>query len=494
MIKHVAILIVLFFTTTLGLYAQNNKKAEITLVTIDTINGYPNAVQIKWKKSPLGTETNYTLQRKAQGVDENNLGQFNSGVFEYIDQLSPVTSYQVGYTVSTTFYDNTGETSNEHKTIFLNQPVYDTCNRSVSLRWEKYYGWLNTDVKYYVYYIDSTGNKDKADIQQGKNIIDIINLKYSCNYRFFVEAVNTVTTDTSRSNVVTLFTFKPENVNPGNLYFIDIDNSTFKPLFKFSSDTANHDVESFELEKSADNQNYTFVKTFDNIITTHSVYNQVTTLTYYRLVSGNKCNPGTQISAVACPVILSNTATVNNVVELNWNKCYIDNISEYYKIYLSIDNGAFNLLSLPDSVDINQANIDIEKYGSITSKKYTFFVEALSTDSFGNKQTAKSNTVTVEKETNIFIPNAFTPNGDGVNDYFEPRYTSFEPIEFYLIVFDRYGGVVYESDPKNQLEKRWNGKYNDKNVAEGAYLYHIKIVSVLGDVFEKRGVINVIYP
>ena len=64
-----------------------------------------------------------------------------------------------------------------------------------------------------------------------------------------------------------------------------------------------------------------------------------------------------------------------------------------------------------------------------------------------------------------FIPDAFSPNRDGVNDYFIIKGEGIEKV--YIHIFDRWGGKVYEgSDPKG-----WSGS----NAAEGVYLYLLRV-------------------
>jgi gliding motility-associated-like protein len=69
----------------------------------------------------------------------------------------------------------------------------------------------------------------------------------------------------------------------------------------------------------------------------------------------------------------------------------------------------------------------------------------------------------------IYIPNAFTPNGDGVNDCFQ---VSAENVaDYHIQIFNRWGTMVYSStDPK----ECWDGQYQGKPVQEGVYLYLIR--------------------
>ncbi len=72
-------------------------------------------------------------------------------------------------------------------------------------------------------------------------------------------------------------------------------------------------------------------------------------------------------------------------------------------------------------------------------------------------------------ESQLLVPNVFTPNGDGKNDEFRVLYRSLK--EFHCWVYNRWGKLVYEwTDPA----KGWDGTINGKPAAEGAYFYVIR--------------------
>jgi gliding motility-associated-like protein len=72
----------------------------------------------------------------------------------------------------------------------------------------------------------------------------------------------------------------------------------------------------------------------------------------------------------------------------------------------------------------------------------------------------------------IFIPNAFTPDGNGTNDYFAPK--GLEITEFNMMIFDRWGELIFQSD---DITKGWDGKANhgDKIAQQGVYVYKIEV-------------------
>ncbi|WP_118972896.1 PKD domain-containing protein [Taibaiella koreensis] len=84
-------------------------------------------------------------------------------------------------------------------------------------------------------------------------------------------------------------------------------------------------------------------------------------------------------------------------------------------------------------------------------------------------------TITIHKDCYIDIPNAFTPNGDGVNDHFFPRQLlSRKVTRFRMQVFNRWGQVIFETA---RTEGRgWDGRFNSKDQPQGVYVYLIEVL------------------
>jgi large repetitive protein len=84
----------------------------------------------------------------------------------------------------------------------------------------------------------------------------------------------------------------------------------------------------------------------------------------------------------------------------------------------------------------------------------------------------------------VSVPNAFTPNGDGINDRLLPLYNC--PIEnVYLAVFNRWGEKVFET---NTLGVGWNGVYKNELQPTDAYVYYVSYFDVtLGKSVELKG-------
>lgn len=71
----------------------------------------------------------------------------------------------------------------------------------------------------------------------------------------------------------------------------------------------------------------------------------------------------------------------------------------------------------------------------------------------------------------IWMPNVFSPNGDGVNDVFVPVYNPDVPISFQMFIFNKWGEQVFSSD---DVSKGWDGTYKGKLCEQDVYTWTIK--------------------
>ena len=80
-----------------------------------------------------------------------------------------------------------------------------------------------------------------------------------------------------------------------------------------------------------------------------------------------------------------------------------------------------------------------------------------------------SHTIIIEPVFSIYIPNAFTPDGDGINDSFIPQGAEF--IDFEMEIYNRWGEKIYYTA---NIDRAWDGKSKSGNeIQEGVYVYKI---------------------
>lgn len=92
-------------------------------------------------------------------------------------------------------------------------------------------------------------------------------------------------------------------------------------------------------------------------------------------------------------------------------------------------------------------------------------------------------------ESNLEMPNAFSPNGDGINDIYKAKDGYQSIIEFHAYIFNRWGQKLYEwDDPAGG----WDGKYNGKDVKQGVYFVLVKAKGADGRTFNIRRDVNLL--
>jgi gliding motility-associated-like protein len=102
-----------------------------------------------------------------------------------------------------------------------------------------------------------------------------------------------------------------------------------------------------------------------------------------------------------------------------------------------------------------------------------YLISLIVTDANGCKDST-SHPVSVKGVYLFYIPNAFTPNGDGINDFFFPMGLNVDLGNFEMYIFDRWGKRMYYT---KDISKPWNGTLNNEGNIEqivmGVYTYKI---------------------
>lgn len=115
-----------------------------------------------------------------------------------------------------------------------------------------------------------------------------------------------------------------------------------------------------------------------------------------------------------------------------------------------------------------------------------FDVTLIAVSATGCRDTAVQRVI-VGADFTIYVPNAFTPNGDGLNDFFFVKWIGVK--EFHVMLFDRWGMMIYESfDPDFQ----WDGSLHAKGVQEGVYTYVIEARGYLSEKMKRAGTVTLL--
>jgi gliding motility-associated-like protein len=88
----------------------------------------------------------------------------------------------------------------------------------------------------------------------------------------------------------------------------------------------------------------------------------------------------------------------------------------------------------------------------------------------------------------LFIPNAFTPDGNGQNDHFKPGNIE-GATDYTLTIINRWGEILFVShNPK----EGWDGKYQGKNVQDGIYVFTVSFLYSDGRLYSEKGTVHLL--
>ena len=103
-------------------------------------------------------------------------------------------------------------------------------------------------------------------------------------------------------------------------------------------------------------------------------------------------------------------------------------------------------------------------------------------------ETILQDSVTVYPPLHVYIPNAFTPNGDGINDSFGMIGEGY--LYYDLEIFDRWGNIMRKGRFRD--DTAWDGTYRGKLVPSDMYIYRIYVQPPIGIEYREVGALQVL--
>jgi gliding motility-associated-like protein len=161
-------------------------------------------------------------------------------------------------------------------------------------------------------------------------------------------------------------------------------------------------------------------------------------------------------------ILLRGAATeLENSIRLKWNiNRFWENDKLEHEIWYS-ENGQDNWLIISEGESGTEFDFQLKGL----SLTHYFRVKEINSD---DKLESWSNTIKIQIEGDLTIPDVFTPNGDGINDEWQINNIRFQPFQK-IIIYNRFGQVIHECI-KEFIP--WDGRING-NVIQGTYFYQI---------------------
>jgi gliding motility-associated-like protein len=127
----------------------------------------------------------------------------------------------------------------------------------------------------------------------------------------------------------------------------------------------------------------------------------------------------------------------------------------------------------------------------ITFTKTGTYRVTLTATSFGNCKDDITKLIEVKNDFNVFIPNSFTPNEDGLNDVFRPVFSPYGLDEktYEMTIYDRWGHVLFHT---KDINKGWDGTIQNAGqtpLKQDTYVYTLKFKDTEGKGYYRTGYI-----
>ncbi|MBT3801048.1 MAG: PKD domain-containing protein [Bacteroidetes bacterium] len=373
---------------------------------------------------------------------------------------------QCYYIQSLDYCNNQSDASKLHCLINLKVTADSLGNH---LNWTPYVGW-NKVSKYELFRKDmkSSGSFNLMASVDG-SILYYLDTNINCSDTYFYQ-VKAYEEDGhsqfSFSNVDDVVAAKHVFINAIELLRVSVENEMI--LIEWEKADIDFDHE-YLVFRSTDNIDYQYVKSLDqNVLSyTDDAVNTSEKSYYYRIyVMHKNCYFISKKSNVGKSILLKiNKSNLDEDIVLTWShyQHWEEGVNQYEIHYSTMQSPVFtniNSVGYEDTVYIHQIDPMLIKHAYKVRA-----IRNLKPDIISN-----SNIVVESIEPSIFVPNSFTPNGDGLNDYFSAKCYGAEIVG--MQIFNRWGELIFESAENNAS---WDGYFKNKISPLGVYYYNLQV-------------------
>ncbi len=159
-----------------------------------------------------------------------------------------------------------------------------------------------------------------------------------------------------------------------------------------------------------------------------------------------------------------------------------------YPVKYAIKNVPLDLESRPigktffwnPSFNLNTSNAPNPIFNSSFEQEYSYKIDIITEAGCLTVDTQK---IFVIKEIKLHVPTAFTPNGDGLNDYLKPALHGFKQLNYFKI-FNRNGQLIFDLQ---QNQNGWDGKINNKLQDAGTYVWVAQAIGIDDKIHIEKG-------
>lgn len=352
------------------------------------------------------------------------------------------------------------------------------------LNWTPYIGWPSIDQ--YLIYRKKQGETDYSLLAtlapQITSYLDsgLCNLNYTYFIKAFFNNLN------SKSNTATnfpKFVFPPSFKDIKNVSVVENNQIEIKWLPTNNLNFRDFKIIRTEVKSAKQKISYLNTNYFMDKDVNTSYDNYI-----YQVSESDKCGNQSQPLYEGKSILLNvSNNDYKSLVSWNTYKTWESGVKKYN---VQIENErVFKTIYSTSKIDSSYFHDQtLEKING----PYCYRIMAVSGD---EKDTSLSNISCIISPSKLFFPNAFSPNGDGINDKISVRslfvydHTLLNGRNFKLEIFNRWGERVYLSF---SIEDEWDGLYKGAVVQSGVYIYQLKVMGVDNRSYSMKGTITIV--
>lgn len=306
------------------------------------------------------------------------------------------------------------------------------------------------------------------------------------NYCYFMVGVNKCGLTGPTSDTMSTFSEIEYIPQQQRLFTVTVDTTeNIKIIWRPSKE---RDFAKYFLYKSTDNaKSFVAIDTLENVTDTFYVDQDVDVnkQSYcYHLVMYDTCDNIGPKGRVSCSILLQGKSTYLKH-NLDWNEYtgWVGGV-ENYQVNRQFLSSTFESL-----VKINPHTFTDKEF-NYDEGAYNYYVVAKESAADGSNEMlaqSRSNEIFLFQQPNVYAPNAFTLNGDGLNDAFGVAYSFVKA--YNLKIYNRWGQLVFESDNKKQS---WDGTLDGLPAQADVYFYTIDYTSYDDISYSKKGNVSLL--
>lgn len=475
----------------------------IDSLTVDPVTGY---ITVCWPPSTSLNVVQYNILLNTNGLFWTPMDTvYGYNTTCWTDSVTDASSQPLWYQVYATNNCNVpgiaagsiADGTDHHETILL-QADYDSCAIITDLNWTPYWYWPEGVREYDVYASENSGPFIKIGTTADTTFTHT-DLTATAEYCYIVRAVKDVANRvTSTSNKRCIIAYVPKRPDYAYQYTTTVQaGNTGVETYFFVDSTAGYLGFDIQRGESSDALSTVWFVAFDPTTRYYDytdpgarpAFNSY----YYSIIGVDSCNQYADTLNMTRTILVEAEANANRTNSLQWNpyEGFNGGVSAY-NIYRSFD-GPFTYLTTVPPTQLTYTDSIQEII--VGEGNFCYYIEAVegigapigSPDPVTFLETSRSNEDCARQHPNVFVPNAFMP--EGVNNVFKPITVYVQADSYLFQIYDRWGNRIFETNDPNQ---GWNGAANGKENPQGAYVYFISFVSSSGDTYTKRGTVTLI--